>query len=122
MESEAREAAGREQKAREQALAAERLGRVAQVSRQILRRALCRELSLGWTAWVEHTQAKLHATGRLRVVANRLHSETRAVATAWYTWADEARTAKAAMRETSVTTLFQRLTGSIIHSIVYCCV
>ena len=110
--AEAREATGREQRARDEALATEKAARVSQVSKQILRRALCRELSLGWTAWVERTRAKLYALGRLREVANRLHSETREVAGAFYWWAEDARASKAEMRETSITALFQRLQDS----------
>ena len=100
--AEAREATGREQRARDEALATEKAARVSQVSKQILRRALCRELTLGWTAWVERTRAKLYALGRLREVANRLHSETREVAGAFYWWAEDARASKAEMRETAM--------------------
>ena len=48
--------------------------RVELLRRQIARRMLNRDLTLGWQCWLEMYEAKVYALGRLRVCAQRLKS------------------------------------------------
>ncbi|KOO28565.1 calmodulin-like 5 [Chrysochromulina tobinii] len=54
--------------------------RVELLRRQITRRMMNAGLTSAWTAWFSMWQAKTHAMGRLREVANRLHAPEKSMA------------------------------------------
>ena len=72
----------------------ERASRVELLTRQIGRRMLYRDVSLGFTAWVELWEAKTYATERLRQVAARLRSPELSLAFSF--WAEDAAALKEA--------------------------
>ena len=68
--------------------------RVDLLRRQIGRRMFARDLSRGWTAWMEMYEAKRHAKNRLREAGNRLRAPS--LSLAFTTWAGKSAATRAA--------------------------
>ena len=75
--------------------------RIELLRRQVGRRMMNRDLTLGWAAWLDLWEAKTYAMNRLREVGNRLRSPELAVAfTLWaQTWEREKQAAKLSAAE-----------------------
>ena len=78
--------------------------------RQAIRRLNNRDLAFGFSAWVEHVEARTYALNRMREIANRLNPETRALAEAFYFWVEDSSEAGKAARLEQLETRVSKMT------------
>ena len=74
------------ERAKEEQLAQEKEARIELLRRQMLRRIMNRDLSMGWVAWHDRWAAKVYSLNKLREVANKLRSPQ--LAFAFERWAE----------------------------------
>ena len=96
--------------------AAEKEARVELFGRQILRRILHRDLSLGWQCWLELWQARSHAMSRLHEVCTRFRAPELSKAFVWWlSVVDEAHVAAAIAERDAEGARLEAALGNIRH-------
>ena len=85
--------------------------KVELLGKQMVRRMLARDLALGWTAWVERWEAKVHAMRTIRQIAHRFLN--RDLSNAFFFWVgdyeEQKREEEEAMKEGNVRALLLQL-------------